>query len=37
LRQQAQEQGWLDCAKSLPPDEALVAVLQQPKQTRACE
>ena len=33
LRQQAHEQGWLDPARSLPPDQELAAVLQQPKPT----
>ena len=31
LRKQAGELGWLDATHSLPPDEELVAVLQQPK------
>ena len=31
LRKQASELGWLDAAHSLPPNEELVAVLQQPK------
>jgi len=33
LRKQAQERGWLDPARSLPPDQELAAVLQRPKPT----
>jgi len=33
LRKQADERGWLDPARSLPPNHELAAVLQRPKQT----
>ncbi len=33
LRKQADERGWLDPARSLPPDHELAAVLQRPKPT----
>ncbi|MCB1753632.1 MAG: hypothetical protein KDI74_18125 [Gammaproteobacteria bacterium] len=34
LRKQADEKGWLDPARSLPPDHELAAVLQPPKPTQ---
>jgi len=35
LRKQAQEQGWLDPARALPPDQELAAILQRPKPAHA--